>query len=97
MARAEVSNFRVEFEILLKRIRVEDAEAYQKMMRMKYEPFSEIFTTILVMWPFAISIWAHLWQSWWPKKLYHSLYSARSNSKTIINYHVKFEDVQTTW
>ena len=68
MAHAGVSNFRVEFEILVKRIRVEDTEAYQKMIRMKYEPFCEIFTAILVIWPFTISIWARLWQSWWPKK-----------------------------
>ena len=97
MARAEVSNFRVEFEILLKRIRVEDAEAYQKMMRMKYEPFSEILTTILVIWPFAISIWAHLWPSWWPKNYIIHCILLVQTAKTIINYHVKFEDVQTTW
>ena len=48
MAHAEVSNFPVEFEILVKRIRVEDTEAYQKMMRMKYESFCDIFTAILV-------------------------------------------------
>ena len=69
MARTEVSNFRVEFEILLKRIRVEDAEAHQKMMRMKYEPKNYIIHCILLV----------------------------QTAKTIINYHVKFEDVQITW
>ena len=97
MAHAEVSNFPVEFEILVKRIRVEDTEAYQKMMRMKYELFCDIVTAILVIWPFAISIWARLWQSWWPKKLSFIIFCSFKKPKTIINYHVKFEDVQNTW
>ena len=84
MARTEVSNFRVEFEILLKRIRVEDAEAHQKMMRMKYEPFSEIFNNYfshLTICHFDLSPFVAKPVA---EKLYHSLYSARSNSK---NYH----------
>ena len=57
MARAEVRNFRVEFEFLVKMIRVEDTEAYQEMMRMKYEPFLVILAAILAILPFAISVW----------------------------------------
>ena len=56
MARAEVRNFRVEFEFLVKMIRVEDTEAYQEMMRMKYEPFLVILAAILAILPFAISV-----------------------------------------
>ena len=99
MAHAEVSNFPVEFEILVKRIRVEDTEAYQKMMRMKYEPFCEIFTAILVIWPFAISVWARFWQSWWPKN-YHSLYSARSKNQKLlstITSNLKMSKIRDSW
>ena len=36
------------------------------------------------------------WLSRWPKN-YRALSSARSNEKTIMNYHVEFEHVQTAW
>ena len=79
-------------EILVKKLQVKDTEAYQEMMRINYETFWGTSTAILVILPFAISVWARFWQNCWPN--HHSLSSSRSNSK---NYHVEFEHVQTTW
>ena len=50
----------VAFEISVNKLRVEDTEAYQGMMRMNYETFCEVLTTTVVILPFAISVWAHL-------------------------------------
>ena len=47
-------------EISVNKLRVEDTEAYQGMMRMNNETFCEVLTTTVVILPFAISIWAHL-------------------------------------
>ena len=69
-------------EILVKKLQVKDTEAYQEMMRINYETFWGISTAILVIWPFAISVWARFWQNCWPNH-YHSLSSSRSNSKKL--------------
>ena len=50
----------VAFEISVNKLRVEDTEAYQGMMRMNYETFCEVLTTTVVILPFAISVWALL-------------------------------------
>ena len=50
----------VAFEISVNKLRVEDTEAYQGMMRMNYETFCEVLTTTVVILTFAISVWAHL-------------------------------------
>ena len=47
-------------EISVNKLRVEDTEAYQGMMRMNYETFCEVLTTTVVILPFAISVWVHL-------------------------------------
>ena len=62
------------------KFRVEDTEAYQEMIRMNYKTLREILTAILVILPFAVSVWACFWKYCWPKN-YHSLLSARSNGK----------------
>ena len=56
MVRAEVSNFSGILKFLDMRLRVEDTEAYQEMMRMNHETFCEIFTATLVILPFVISV-----------------------------------------
>ena len=48
--------FQWHFEILDMRLRVEDTEAYQEMMKMNHETFCEIFTAALVILPFSISV-----------------------------------------
>ena len=57
MVRAEVSNFRVEFGTLVKKMGVEDTEAYQNEIRTIFW----ILMAVLVIWPFAISVWARTW------------------------------------
>ena len=74
----------VTFEILVKKLQVKDTEAYQEMMRINYETFWGISTAILVILPFAISVWARFWQNCWPNH-YHSLSSSRSIAKTIMS------------
>ena len=44
------------FKILMKKLRVEDSEAYREIMRMNYETFCKIFTAILHILLFAISV-----------------------------------------
>lgn len=66
----------VAFEILVKKLQVKDTEAYQEMIRINYETFWGISTAILVILPFAISVWARFWQNCWPNH-YHSLSSSR--------------------
>ena len=44
----------------------------------------------------AIFYWVRLGYPRWPKN-YRALSSARSYGKTIMNYHVEFEHVQTAW
>ena len=74
----------VAFEILVKKLQVKDTEAYQEMMRKKFETFWGISTAILVLLPFTISVWARFWQNCWPNN-YHSLSSSRSIAKTIMS------------
>ena len=56
--RALRSAISVAFEILDKKMRVEDTEAYQEMMAVNYKKFWEILTTILAIKPLVISVWA---------------------------------------
>ena len=72
----------VVFEILIK-LRIEDTEAYQEMMRMNYETLCEISTAGLVILPTSTSVLASFWQ-----------YAER---ETIIrSFKQQFQHVQTT-
>ena len=53
--RAEVSNFGA-FEILAKKLRVEDTGANQEIIRMNYEIFCVILTAALIILSLAISV-----------------------------------------
>ena len=66
------------------------------MMTTNYKTLWEILTAILVILPFAISVWACFRQNRWPKN-YHLLSPTHSNGKTIINYQDEFERFLTTW
>ena len=73
----------VVFEILVKKLRIEDTEAYQEMMRMHYETLCEILTAGLVILPTSTSVLASFWQ-----------YADR---ETIIrSFKQQFQHVQTT-
>ena len=65
------------------------------MMTTNYKTLWEILTAILVILPFAISVWACFRQNRWPKN-YHLLSPTHSNGKTIINYQEEFERFLTT-
>ena len=65
------------FYIFVKRLRNEDTEAYQEMMKMKHGVFCEYWR---LYWSFY---YLPFWQNCWPKNC-HSLSSVRSNGK---NYH----------
>ena len=66
------------------------------MMTTNYKTLWEILTAILVILPFAISVWACFRQNRWPKN-YHLLSPTHSNGKTIINYQDEFERFLTIW
>ena len=83
------------FEILIKKLQVEDTGAYQEMIRMNYKTFCEILMATLVILPFAILVWALFRQNCWQKKSFTIIHMFKQQ-KTIINYHVEFEHVQTT-
>ena len=46
------------FEILAKKLQVEDTGAHQEMIRMNYETFCVILTATLIILSLAISVWA---------------------------------------
>ena len=72
----------VAFEILIKKLQVEDTGAYQEMIRMNYKTFCEILVATLVILPFAILVWALFQQNCWQKN-YRSPSSTCSNSKKL--------------
>ena len=91
MARVEVA-----FEIWVKKLRVEDTEAYQEMRRKSYENiprnfegYSHITTSHFGLSPFLAELRTEETIIY-----YHLLVQT---TKTIINYHVEFEDHQITW
>ena len=90
MARVEVA-----FEIWVKKLRVEDIEAYQEMRRKSYENiprnfegYSHITTSHFGLSPFLAELRTEETIIY-----YHLLVQT---TKTIINYHVEFEDHQIT-
>ena len=71
----------VGFEILVKKSRVEDTQAYREMTRMSYETFCEILTAALVILPyFGLNPFLEKLLT----EKYHTISFARSNGK---NYH----------
>ena len=93
--RAEVRNFSG-IEILVKKLEAEDTEAYQEMMRINYETFWEIPMPILVIMLYAILVWARFGKTADLTIIIHYPPLVQT-TKTIINYHVEFRYVQTTW
>ena len=90
MARVEVA-----FEIWVKKLRVEDTEAYQEMRRKSYENiprnfegYSHITTSHFGLSPFLAELRTEETIIY-----YHLLVQT---TKTIINYHVEFEYHQIT-
>ena len=90
MARVEVA-----FEIWVKKLRVEDTEPYQEMRRKSYENiprnfegYSHITTSHFGLSPFLAELRTEETIIY-----YHLLVQT---TKTIINYHVEFEDHQIT-
>ena len=65
--------------------RVEDTKAYQDMMRMNYETFSDILTSIFLI----LSTFYHL--PFWPEPVH----SKTADRKTIIHHHALVQTMQT--
>ena len=91
-----MARFEVAFEIWVKKLWVEDTEAYQEMRRKSYENiprnfegYSHITTSHFGLSPFLAELRTEETIIY-----YHLLVQT---TKTIINYHVEFEDHQITW
>ena len=100
MACTEVSKFDGTWNFIAKKLQVEDTEAFQKMMRMNWETFCKILLATCYNYklfynlPFQFEPVLGKTADW--RAIFHYPPLVQME-KTIINYHVKFEHVQTTW